>query len=57
MTFRLPSDLRYKDPKLLLSSSGDLSLDVFQLPPSGADLVAYLSTCGTQLWSTSTPIY
>lgn len=57
MTFRLPSDLRYKGPKFLLSGLGDLSLDVFQLSPSGADLVAYLSTSGTQLWSPATPIY
>lgn len=57
MTFRLPSDLRYKGPKLLLSGSGDLSLDVLQLPLSGADLVAYVGTSGTQLWSTATPIY
>lgn len=57
MTFRLPSDLRYKGPKFLLSGLGDLSLGVFQPPPSGLDLVAYLSTSGAQLWSPATPIY
>lgn len=57
MTFRLPSDLRYKGPKFPISSSCDLSLDAFQLPPSGTDSAAYLSTSGTQLGRLAAPMH